>query len=40
MKYLGKEREHYKGKSPKQYLTNAKDLTLMLPGDGSRLPLT
>ena len=26
-----KERGHYKGESPKQDLTSAKDLTIMLP---------
>ena len=31
MKYGRKEREHYKGKSLKQSLTSAEDLTIELP---------
>ena len=31
MRYGRKEREHYKGESPKQGLTSAKDLTIELP---------
>ena len=30
MKYGRKERGHYKGKNPKQGLTRAKDLSIML----------
>ena len=31
MKYGRKERGHYRGKRPKQDLTNAKELTIELP---------
>ena len=37
MKYGRKERGHYKGGSPKQGLTNAKDLPIELP-EGRKSP--
>ena len=37
MKYGKKERGHYKGESPKQGLTSAKDLPIVLP-EGREFP--